>query len=1038
MRMMGAESVAYHRETVMSRADDHPGAALGYYASRGETPLVWGGSGAGCLGLNGAVTDTGYEAIYGPGGATHPTSCVRLVGTRRPGMELVIGVHKSLAVLGVIGRAEDMHDVMDAERDATLAYLDDVTRRFGGRRGRAGTAVETSGLVFAHTRHGTSRAGDPAPHDHVLVANLVEMRDERGGWKAADTTVWREHLHAATVTGRVASARRAAELGYAIEPDDGPSGRLGQWRIVGVPVEVEEVFSKRAAEVTAAVEERGVESYRARQVAARTTRTAKRFTPVADLMAQWEAELAGIGLTPEVLVRDVDGAGRHVPGSLPELLPALSLDELRGLRDEVFSSDGRLAARKVFARRDVVVAVGPKVFGRDPSELVRAVDVLMWDSGIVPLVGVAGAREQVYAPASVIAVEAAIATTFLNGVEASDAAAVPSSAVEAAIARKEADLGDPLSDGQADAVWGIATSGRRMELVVGVAGAGKTTALACVRDVYESAGHRVIGASTSGQAARTLGREAGIESRTIASLLWRLDHDRESLDAATVVIVDEVGMTNDRDILRVLVAAGAARAKVVLVGDDRQLGPVGPGGAFAGLLNRAHHAVHVLDENVRQHDPGERRALEHLRAGDVERAVDWYARNQRITVASTRDNALNAMVDAWMGDVCSGLKSGLYAWRRDNVADLNTAARAAWAADGRLNGLELEGPGGRRYAAGDRIVTLAPAAGAIVTSERGTVTAVDPDHCQLVARMDDGRDQIFAKEDLTADRLDYGYATTVHRAQGATVDVGHRFHDGGGRELAYVAMGRARQHATVHVVADDIDQAVEDLQRDWAHELRPRWAIDTGIPETNAVRAERSWEVPADLRDNLRHARQSAEHQAGRNLPAPEAAPSPSLVRQRLQRANEELTRIEKASGPFDDPELTAAAQALSDARNRSALAERTTTAPGLNWRGRRRWQREAAASRTAEHDATAAWTALAEPRWQQLTDQIHQLEETIRSLPAQPEPDRITGDDLTLEQLVRSVLDGTGPLAPNRRYVGRSLPYPQRPIDTPDLGLEL
>ena len=144
---------------------------------------------------------------------------------------------------------------MDAERDATLAYLDDVTRRFGGRRGRAGVAVETSGLVFAHTRHATSRAGDPAPHDHVLVANLVEMRDERGGWKAADTTVWREHLHAATVTGRVAGARRAVELGYGIEADDGPSGRLGQWRIAGIPLEAEEVFSKRAAEVTAAVAE---------------------------------------------------------------------------------------------------------------------------------------------------------------------------------------------------------------------------------------------------------------------------------------------------------------------------------------------------------------------------------------------------------------------------------------------------------------------------------------------------------------------------------------------------------------------------------------------------------------------------------------------------------------------------------------------------------------------------------------------------------------------------------------------------------------
>src|SRR5215217_2886650 len=140
--------------------------------------------------------------------------------------------------------------------------------------------------------------------------------------------------------------------------------------------------------------------------------------------------------------------------------------------------------------------------------------------------------------------------------------------------------------------------------------------------------------------------------------------------------------------------------------------------------------------------------------------------------------------------------------------------------------------------------------------------------------MDDGRNQTFTAKDMSADRLDYGYATTVHRAQGATVDVAHRFHDGGGRELAYVAMSRARQHATVHVVADDVDQAVEDLQRDWAHEHRPRWAIDTGTPEANALRAEYAPDVPADLRDHLRQARQSAERHAGQDLPAPEAGPS--------------------------------------------------------------------------------------------------------------------------------------------------------------------
>src|SRR5207253_136108 len=105
MRMMGVDSVAYHRSTVLARGDDHPGQALGYYASRGETPLLWGGTGARALGLVGAVTDDQYAALYGPGGASDPTTGEQLVRTTRPGLELVISAHKSVAELGVIGRA---------------------------------------------------------------------------------------------------------------------------------------------------------------------------------------------------------------------------------------------------------------------------------------------------------------------------------------------------------------------------------------------------------------------------------------------------------------------------------------------------------------------------------------------------------------------------------------------------------------------------------------------------------------------------------------------------------------------------------------------------------------------------------------------------------------------------------------------------------------------------------------------------------------------------------------------------------------------
>jgi hypothetical protein len=110
------------------------------------------------------VTPESYEAIFGAGGARHPDTLGRLVATtRRPGMELVIAAHKSVAELGVIGRAEDMHAIMDAERDATLADLDRVTRQMGGRRGRAATASQTGGLIYAHTRQLSSSSRSTSP-----------------------------------------------------------------------------------------------------------------------------------------------------------------------------------------------------------------------------------------------------------------------------------------------------------------------------------------------------------------------------------------------------------------------------------------------------------------------------------------------------------------------------------------------------------------------------------------------------------------------------------------------------------------------------------------------------------------------------------------------------------------------------------------------------------------------------------------------------------------------------------------------------------
>ncbi len=285
MRMMGADSVDYHEHTVAGRSDDPVAAAATYYASHGETPMSWGGRGRALLGVDGQVDVGDYRAIFAVGGALDPATGTRLVACRRPGLELVVSPHKSVAELGVIGRAEDMHAIVDAERDATLDFLDQLVAERGGRRGRAMTFTPTSGLVWATSRHATTRAGDPQVHDHVLIANVVAMGDARGGWKGLDTAFLRDQLHAATAVGRMAAAAKAVELGYGIVPDGGPSGRLGGWAIAGIPDDVCAQHSTRSAQITAAV---GADaSYTARSVAARTTRDRKTRDAIEDHTSRW-------------------------------------------------------------------------------------------------------------------------------------------------------------------------------------------------------------------------------------------------------------------------------------------------------------------------------------------------------------------------------------------------------------------------------------------------------------------------------------------------------------------------------------------------------------------------------------------------------------------------------------------------------------------------------------------------------------------------------------------------------------------------------
>lgn len=959
-RPMGSDEVAYHQATVVGREDDHPGAALAYYGSRGETPLRWGGTGAARLGLTGQVTPGAYGAAFGVGGFRDPSTGDRLVATRRPGFELVVSAHKSVAMLGVVDRADDMHSILDAETTATTDWLDSWFADRGGRRGRAQERTATGGLVYAVTRHATSRAGDPSPHDHVLVANVAEMLDGRGGYKGLDSAALRDTVEAATMVGRLHSAWRAVELGFQIEADDGPSGNLRHWRITGVPSEVCEVFSKRADDIATYLSTKSFRSYRARGIAARATREVKRHTGVDELLPEWHRELDAAGWPVERLASHLEENRARAVG-LPFPLPTAEVETLAA---EVLSIDGRLLAHhKAFTHTNLVAELAPRLYGRDPAELDRVLAHILASRDVVPLIGVAGAREQAYTTAEVLATEATIAQAVERLAERTGPA-LPAVDIEAVVADAESARGHELTDGQRRVIERICGSGQAVSVVVGVAGSGKTTALDTAASALEAAGYRVLGTSTSGQAARTLGTQAGVDARTFASLLWRLDHGQITLDDHTVVIVDEAGMSDDANLARLALAAERAGTTLVLVGDDRQLDAVGPGGALAALLRQRSDLVVTLDANVRQRDPAERTALAQLRAGSVPQAVAWYARNDRIQVQPNRLDTLATMAGAWRVDVADGADTALLAWRRDDVADLNRLARRHWDHLDHLRGDDVKVRGGRHYAVGERLVALAPNPEVgIVTSAPLTAVAVDED--AMVVRTSDGREVTITGEGLDTEHLDYGYALTVHRSQGATYDRAHVLAAGGGRELGYVAMSRARDRTTIHATADDLAQAVDDLQADWGVARHQRWITDTPARPGNHPEPARAPE-----RARTPRVRSTAERRGD--------------AQRRLIELHDDLDELLTGTGRWAGTPAGDAARAYNCAADALDETRRAASDPTATRRERRAAAKDLPRLTARADTAARQWAAVGEPEADALLTDIHTTERQLRRLSAQ------------------------------------------------------
>jgi Ti-type conjugative transfer relaxase TraA len=447
-----------------------------------------------------------------------------------------------------------------------------------------------------------------------------------------------------------------------------------------------------------------------------------------------------------------------------------------------------------------------------------------------------------------------------------------------------------LSDEQRTAVRHI-TSSQQIAAVIGFAGAGKSTMLAAARNAWERQGYRVYGAALAGKAAEGLTQSAGIAARTLASWEYGWNKGKDKLGHGDIFVIDEAGMVASRQLARIVREVEARGAKLVLVGDHEQLQAIGAGSPFRAIAERIGSVE--LTEIRRQTQDWQRQASVAFATHRTRHALRDYADRGHVVFADDREMAREKLVADYLADINQHPSASriALAHRRVDVRAINDGIRQALQAKGLLakgSGLDIGDDeattvnvgtgladngdreivyqtvnGKRSFAPGDRILLLENNRDlAVKNGMLGTVEAVEPNAIQM--RLDGSGDRVRDTGIVSIPVKDYqsfdhGYATTIHKAQGATVDRAFVMASSTmDRHLTYVAMTRHRHEAKLYAGRDeltDMKETVASMSRsgakettlDYTNVFAERRGLTSKVNDTDEIKLEVATAVAHDV-----------------------------------------------------------------------------------------------------------------------------------------------------------------------------------------------
>lgn len=755
----------------------------------------------------------------------------------RPGLDLTFAAPKSVSVLWGISDHETRKQISRAMHESVVETMDFLSEKAArARRGKGGSSYEAVKFVAGLYEHASTRDADgnidPHLHIHAVVANMAQRTDlSYGGLELAFVMDWQK---AGGAVFRAQFARKLAEMGYGIEPDERKDG--WGFRILGVPDSIEEMFSGRNQQILKEMEEAGLASYRASDLAQKKTRADKEEDTLRpDLWTKWEERAKTMGF--EYHTENHQGPNR--------ILEEVTQDHFEGLTEN----------EAVIRIQDVYAAAAD--FG---------VGVWNLENGVKDLVGKFRdsnvflkkhyRENEIWTTVGMRASEKRMVATALE-MKQMKGFELPKRG------EKVSFNGSLLTEDQLQ-TFDYVTNPGRIKLVVGWAGTGKSFTMGAVREAYEKAGYRILGAAFSGKAADELQNGSGIDSATLDSRLASLSFDKLHLDDHTVLVVDEAGMAGTRHIGALLRHAAKAGTKVILLGDPKQIKPIAAGGAFE-LLREMVGAIE-LEQVFRQKEEWFMRAVKSVGAdkisviedgqkvitdGGVVEGMKALKDHGMIKVSEkVADSKKNLVEDWWnnrkdflaVGKGISDDHSLMIAYLRKDVDELNRIAREKLKKEGFLGEsvkVEMERPVSsvgrgpslkplsraskespteiieREFAVGDIVLMLKN--DYKIGVKNGQLWKLE-----TIRQGENGPEFEVAhgreKKTIPLDQyrfMDHGYAVTVHKSQGVTFNTVFAYlmelYD---RNSLYVATSRSRFASFLHYASDTVKTVAEMLRRD--------------------------------------------------------------------------------------------------------------------------------------------------------------------------------------------------------------------------------